>query len=71
MLVLASGSKIDLGEDGSYIGTFVGTGEVKVGRGATVVGAVYGTSVSIGDGASLTSDPALVLFADELVRGAR
>jgi predicted acyltransferase (DUF342 family) len=65
VLFLVADGKVDLGEGGSYVGTFISDGAaVKIGRGATLTGALYGRSVKISEGVRLTADPAMQLFVD-------
>ena len=68
VLVLVAESKVDLGENGTYVGTFVADdGDARLGRKATLVGALYGRGVHIDDGATLTLDPATWLYASQSI----
>ena len=68
VLVLVGDGKVALGDGGSYVGTFISDDRLaRLGKGATLVGALYGRSVKFEDDTRVTADPAKQLFADHLL----
>lgn len=64
ILFRVAGSKVDLGKEGFFLGTFIAPrGDVELGERATLYGALYGEKVEFKKGALIVGVPARDLFA--------